>query len=339
MSKKKAITTEFAPDSRDLINQLLGQAQALSAASNLLQTFGVAKLAMVKEQQLYKGLAGTRAPNGLELRGTWEEFCGLLGVSDEKANQDIANLRAFGEEALESMTRLGVGYRELRQFRKLPEDKREQLSQLALAGTKEDVLEAAYEAIESANKEAQQAQGQLADATADLDAAQRREANLGAELERANARIARLTKSRAQVTTLLERTEDVRAECLALHAMADLQLTGLRKQFDEVLGEPSDGQEWQLRIEQIWITANTVAAQATALIEHMRSACPTDLPERIHSQHLMTPAEAKRWVLDYQMVVNLDEAAKADRKDQREAAKPRGPGRPAGSKAKKGDTQ
>ncbi len=33
---------------------------------------------------------------------------------------DIANLRTFGEEALESMSRMGIGYRELRQWRKLP---------------------------------------------------------------------------------------------------------------------------------------------------------------------------------------------------------------------------
>ena len=91
---------------RDLVNQLLGQAQAFQAAGNLLQTFGVSKLALVKENKLYQQLSGMKTPNGLELKGTWVEFCQLLGMSDEKANQDIANLHAFGEEALEQMQRI-----------------------------------------------------------------------------------------------------------------------------------------------------------------------------------------------------------------------------------------
>ena len=130
---------------RDLLNQLLGQAQAFHAAGSLLQTFGVSKLAYVKETKLYQQLKGQRTPNGLELKGTWEEFCGLLGLSDEKANQDIANLNAFGEEALESMSRMGIGYRELRQYRKLPEDEKQALIEVAKAGDKEGFVDLAEE--------------------------------------------------------------------------------------------------------------------------------------------------------------------------------------------------
>lgn len=130
---------------RDLVNQLLGQAQAFQAAGNLLQTFGVSKLAIVKENKLYQQLSGMRTPNGLELKGTWVEFCDLLGVSDEKANQDIANLHAFGEEALEQMQRIGIGYRELRQYRRLPEDQKQALIEVAKAGDKEGFVELAEE--------------------------------------------------------------------------------------------------------------------------------------------------------------------------------------------------
>ena len=118
---------------RDLLNQLLGQAQAFQAAGNLLQTFGVSKLALVKENKLYQQLSGMKAPNGSELKGTWVEFCGLLGISDDKANEDINNLNAFGEDALEQMQRIGIGYRELRQYRKLPEDQKQALIEVAKA--------------------------------------------------------------------------------------------------------------------------------------------------------------------------------------------------------------
>ena len=138
---------------RDLVNQLLGQAQAFQAAGNLLQTFGVSKLAIVKENKLYQQLAGSKTPNGLELKGTWVEFCELLGISDEKANQDIANLQAFGESALEQMQRAGIGYRDLRQFRKLPTDQRTALIEAAKEGDKDTLLELAEDLIAKHSKE------------------------------------------------------------------------------------------------------------------------------------------------------------------------------------------
>lgn len=145
---------------RDLVNQLLGQAQAFQAAGNLLQTFGVSKLALVKENKLYQQLSGMKAPNGLELKGTWVEFCSLLGVSDEKANQDIANLHAFGEVALEQMQRIGIGYRELRQYRRLPEDQKLALIEVAKAGDKEGFVELAEEIIAKHSKEKEAAEAE-----------------------------------------------------------------------------------------------------------------------------------------------------------------------------------
>lgn len=151
-----AVQAGYGQD-RDLLNQLLGQAQAFHAAGNLLRTFGVSKLAFVKESKLYQQLRGQRAPNGSEFRGTWEEFCGVLGLSVDKVDLDIANLRAFGEEALDSMSRMGIGYRELRQYRRLPEDQKQALIEVAKAGDKEGFVELAEELIarHAREKEAQ----------------------------------------------------------------------------------------------------------------------------------------------------------------------------------------
>lgn len=140
-------------EERDLVNQLLGQAQALSATSAMLQTFGISKLAFVKENKLYRALAGKTAPNGLGLQGTWEEFCSLLGMSDEKANQDIANLKTFGESALEQMSSMGIGYRELRQYRKLPADEKLALIEAAKSGDKDSLLDLAETLISRHAKE------------------------------------------------------------------------------------------------------------------------------------------------------------------------------------------
>lgn len=148
-----AAVSDQMHDERDLLNQLLGQAQMAEAFGKFSQTVWSSKLAFVKENKLYQSLKGKKTPNGLELQGTWAEFCNLLGVSDEKANQDIANLRAFGEEALESMSRMGIGYRELRQFRRLPEDQKSALIEVAKEGDKTALLELAEEMIAKHSKE------------------------------------------------------------------------------------------------------------------------------------------------------------------------------------------
>lgn len=134
-------------DERDLLNQLLGQAQMADAFEQFSRTVRTSKLAFVKENKLYRNLKGKKSPNGSEFSGSWEEFCGVLGISVDKADLDIANLTAFGEEALESMSRMGIGYRELRQFRRLPEDQKSALIEVAKEGDKTALLDLAEEMI------------------------------------------------------------------------------------------------------------------------------------------------------------------------------------------------
>ena len=171
MARTKQQSTEFAPDvelnpelaatqnlmatvssqmndERDLLNQLLGQAQMAGAFEDFSRTVRTSKLAFVKENKLYRNLKDAKNPHGAEkLSGTWEEFCGLLGRSVDQVDRDIANLTAFGEEALESMSRMGIGYRELRQFRRLPEDQKSALIEVAKEGDKTALLELAEEMI------------------------------------------------------------------------------------------------------------------------------------------------------------------------------------------------
>lgn len=148
-------------DDRDLLNQLLGQAQMANALSQFSRTFSVQKLAFVKENKLYKALKGKITPNGSVLSGTWDEFCGLLGMSVDKADLDISNLKTFGEEALDSMSRMGIGYREMRQYRRLPEDQKAALLEAAKSGDKDSFLELAEDLIAKHAREKEEAQRQI----------------------------------------------------------------------------------------------------------------------------------------------------------------------------------
>ena len=155
---------------RDLVNQLLGQAQMADAISKLTATVAVSKMAYVKETKLYQQLAGTKDRDGRGLNGTWEEFCKLLGTSAPKVNEDIANLQAFGEDALESMSRMGIGYRDLRQFRKLDSDQRTALIEAAKDGDKDTLLELAEDLISKHVKEKSDLESQVTELQADSEA-------------------------------------------------------------------------------------------------------------------------------------------------------------------------
>ncbi|GKT21694.1 hypothetical protein [Acidovorax sp. SUPP3334] len=159
---------------RDLLNQLLGQAQMADAFSKFSLTVRTSKLAFVKENKLYRSLKGQKSPDGQEFsKGTWEDFCRLLGRSVAQVDEDITNLNTLGEEALDSMSRMGIGYRELRQYRRLPEDQKQALIEVAKAGDKEGFVELAEEIIARHAKEKEALEAKVGEAGTQLAAKDR----------------------------------------------------------------------------------------------------------------------------------------------------------------------
>ncbi|EAR6586376.1 hypothetical protein FHE25_24290 [Salmonella enterica] len=227
-----------AQEERDLLNQLLGQAQMADAISKFSRTVRLSKLAHVRENRLYKGLRGKKMPNGSALSGTWEEFCSLLGYSKDKVDLDIQNLRTFGEEALESMSRMGIGYRELRQFRKLPEDSKTALIEVAKEGDKESLLDLAEELIARQNDEKEQLAKQLADTEADLEASRKRAADLKSSRDELEDK---LHEERFKPVTDNELAERTRLEATSISSKIARELMGaLQGAFAELEKDTAD---------------------------------------------------------------------------------------------------
>ncbi|MCV0073271.1 hypothetical protein KUC74_20060 [Pseudomonas aeruginosa] len=183
-------------DERDLVNQLLGQAQMADAFAKFSKTVFISKLAFVKENKLYRAIKGKQGEDGLQLQGTWDEFCNMLGWVPQHANEAINNLRQFGEEALESMSRMGIGYRELRQYRRLPDDQKAALIEVAKSGDKESFVELAEEIISKHAAEKAELQKKLDDVQGDYDALSKVEADTSKKL-----RAARLDMEKLQLRT------------------------------------------------------------------------------------------------------------------------------------------
>lgn len=158
--------------------------------------------------------------------------------------------------------------------------------------------------------------------------------NLHANLEIEQSKNKRMVEANTikRLTSFTPRTEEIRAECLALQLESDLPINSLQKLFYEANENDPDSPEWRLQIEQIWITAHAVAARALDMLQTIKETVRAgDMPERVQGEHILTPEEAERWLLDAPMIANRHEAEKALRKDKRADQKPKGPGRPKGS--------
>lgn len=155
---------------RDLANQMLGQIKMASSFARFADVVSLTKLHQIKETKAYRALAGQRGvdPDGNEIAdvGTFDGFCQALGLSRSKVDEDLANLAAFGEEALKSLTSVGVGYRELRQYRRLPDDQKTALIEVARNGDKESFVDLAEEIIAKHAREKESAQVELDTKTA-----------------------------------------------------------------------------------------------------------------------------------------------------------------------------
>lgn len=152
-------------DDRDLVNQLLGQVQMARSFARFADVVSLTKLKHIKETKMYRALAGKKAfdPDGNEIAdvGTFDGFCQALGLSRSKVDEDLTNLTAFGEEAMKSLSAIGIGYRELRQYRRLPEDQKTALIEVAQSGDKDAFLELAEDLIAKHAREKEEAQRQI----------------------------------------------------------------------------------------------------------------------------------------------------------------------------------
>ncbi|MGR3966095.1 hypothetical protein FW800_16725 [Pseudomonas sp. 910_23] len=253
-------------EERDIVNQMLGQAQMADSIGKFTATVAVSKMAYVKENKLYRGLAGMHDRDGRVLSGTWEEFCSLLGTSAPKVNEDINNLRQFGEDALESMSRMGIGYREMRQYRRLPEDAQAALIEVAKAGDKEAFVDLAEEIIAKHSKEKTELTQRLDEVNADYEAQGEVMANKAKELDSTKQELKKLQK-RIQTATPDDVIKELRTEVVALHFEVEAKILGeLREGFAKMAEHAAEhGQDHRAYqadlINQLEITLATVRSE------------------------------------------------------------------------------
>ena len=151
------------------LGTLQGRQEMARAVKHIASIGEIQAWAEAKESEIHRTLKGLTLENGTVLNGTWEEYCRFfLGASDDKINDNIKNLADFGPEALEAMRNAGVGYREMRQLRALPDDERQAL--VDAAGDKETLMSTAEELLSRHRKEKKLLKETLGGMKADLEA-------------------------------------------------------------------------------------------------------------------------------------------------------------------------
>jgi len=123
-----AVTRDDHLEARDVMNRMMGHVEMARAFTEFANVSSISKLAEIKKSKMYQSLKGSKAydrdGNLIANISTWQGFCQALGMSHQKVDEDIRNLNAFGEEALERLNQLGVGYRNMRRLRQIPEEDR-----------------------------------------------------------------------------------------------------------------------------------------------------------------------------------------------------------------------
>ncbi len=107
------------------LSEKIGALKATAFIKKLVTVTEIKMLAELKETKEYKGLQIFDLDRKLVTVTSWDEFCKAIGQSREHLDENIRNLSTFGEDFLETSQRMGLGYRDLRKLRKLPEDQQE----------------------------------------------------------------------------------------------------------------------------------------------------------------------------------------------------------------------
>lgn len=225
-------------DERDLVNQILGQVQMARSIARFADVVSLSKLAHIKETKMYRALQGKKGidADGNEIAdvGTWDGFCQALGLSRSKVDEDLTNLKAFGEEALKQLGAIGAGYRELRQWRRLPDDAKSALIEASQQGNLDAVQYLAEELIHTHTKEKGELQKKLTDTQADYDALGEVLSKKNAELDRTKQDLEK-AKRRIETMTADEAAKELRQEVVGIAFEAEADISGkLRAAFESL---------------------------------------------------------------------------------------------------------
>lgn len=256
---------------RDLVNQLMGQAQALQAVAKLTTVVSLSKLQHIKDNKLYRATKGMITADGRQLSGTWDEFVEALGMSRTKVDEDLLNLSAFGEEALNSLTTIGAGYRELRRLRQLPDNIREEIAgQLVNLDDKEEIVALIDDMAARHAKEKAELESANAELKADAEANEQVISDKSTKLDSMEREIYKL---RNKSGDWHPRVQEIATETTSILGRASEQLDKLDVMRDVILNEDLGDEEREAATEMMAVVYCDAINQLIGRIAEISESC------------------------------------------------------------------
>ena len=216
-------------------HEAMGMIKAFGFVSKLLTVGTLKILTEIKNNKKYKGLV-TYVHGELTTVSSWEQYCLACGFTRQKVDEDLLNLSVLGEEFLEDSQRLGLGYRDLRKLRKLPDDARAEIveADYSEATDKEELLERIEDLTAKFAKEKGELESKLKRKSEDYDAQAKVLANRNERINKLDAELAKKEKLIATQTPD-QRGGALREETAAISYKAEAILRGQVWQAFEAL--------------------------------------------------------------------------------------------------------
>lgn len=224
----KALTQDIAE-----AHEAMGMLKAFNFVGKLLTVGSLKILADIKETKKYKGLV-TYIDGKLLTVGSWEQYVTACGLGVKKVDEDLRNLTVFGEDFLETSQRLGLGYREMRKLRQLPEEARAEIidADYSEATDKEELIEKIEDLTAKHAKEKAELEAKLKRKSDDYEAQAKVLANKNAQIDRLDTELAKKTKA-IETQTPDSKGALLRQETTAISYSAEAILRGqLYKAFE-----------------------------------------------------------------------------------------------------------
>lgn len=125
-----------------LIGKRLGRKQIISSIQKLLSVTDVIDLKNIKDTKQYKGFRHQTDDGKWYSITTFEEYCVYVeGRSREAIDVDLKNLELLGADFFDASRQLGIGPATMRSLRKLPDDQKDELLEIANTGDKDVFLQ------------------------------------------------------------------------------------------------------------------------------------------------------------------------------------------------------
>ena len=227
----QAMTAEMAD-----AYEMLGMIKMSDFHRKLTTCQHIKVLAEFKEAKKYKGLEMLDISGNRRQVSTWDDFCSALGFSRQKIDEDISNLYKLGEDFLETSQRLGLGYREMRKLRQLPEEARAEIVDADYSDTtdKEELIEKIEDLTAQHAKEKEALQAQLKRKSDDYEAQAKVLATKNERINHLYLELAKKTKA-IETQTPEQRGGVLREEAAAISYKAEAVLRGQVFQAFEAL--------------------------------------------------------------------------------------------------------